>query len=74
MTSRASSFCITAPIVISIVFLLVISRLKQSEGSLELRKSSPKMNSLDIFITSPHYFYRECMQARKENFYFDIAG
>ena len=44
---------------ISNEFLLVISMLKQSEKSWELRAWSTNMNSLDVFTTSSHYVYKK---------------
>ena len=46
--------------VISIKFLLVISKLCKTEWSWELRTwSQHKINLLDILSTSPHYFCRK---------------
>ena len=30
------------------------------------------MNSLEMFITSPHYCYNKCIGTRKEKLYFDF--
>ena len=30
------------------------------------------MNLLVILLTSPHYFYRKCIEATKENLNFDL--
>ena len=55
--------------VISIKFFLVISMLIQPLRSWELRMWSPKVNFLDILITSPQYFYKKGMGTRYENFF-----
>ena len=30
------------------------------------------MNLIDALTTSPHYFYRKCMETTNENMYFDV--
>ena len=40
------------------------SRLYKTEGSRQLRTRSHKMNLLDIFTISPHYFCSRCMVTR----------
>ena len=57
---------------ISIKFFLVISMLRKTEWSWELRTWSHTMNLLDISSTSPHYFCRKWTEATKENSNFDL--
>ena len=53
-------------------FLLLRWLLKPSERLWEFKVFSAKMKSLEIFMTSPHYCYNECMGTRKEKLYFDV--
>ena len=57
---------------ISIKFLLVISRLCKTERSWELRPWSHKMNLLDNLSTSLHYFCRKWIGATNDNSKFHL--
>ena len=47
--------------------LIAISRVYQLVRSWELRTWPLKLNFIDILTASPHYFYKKCMETKKEN-------
>ena len=48
--------------------------LNHSEKSRGVKICSPKMNSLDVLISSPQYCFYKCMGTRNENLYFDTGN
>ena len=63
-TSEMAQPFLKALTVIRIEFFLVILMDIQPPSSRKLRIISPKVNFLDIFVTSPQYFYKESMGTR----------